>query len=130
MTTPRTGDTITTPEQLGALPNRTAIHDANRELWERNGTILDHLLEEGHAAWVGTTGGLCHSLEIDLPATVLYVPGEQPRPDTDNARAEAERRYPSDVADRGLTYPTGAVREHSQAAFVAGARWATGDRDD
>src|SRR5690625_3506757 len=43
---------------------------------------------------------------------------------TDDARAEAERRYPSDVADRGLTYPTGAVREHSQAAFVAGAEWA------
>lgn len=45
---------------------------------------------------------------------------------TDNARAEAMRRYPSDIADRGLTYPTGAVREHSRAAFVAGAEWAAG----
>src|SRR5690625_1710253 len=44
---------------------------------------------------------------------------------TDNARAEAERRWPRLYGpEETLTYPREAVREHTRAGFMAGAEWA------
>lgn len=46
---------------------------------------------------------------------------------TDNARAEAERRWPRLYGpEETLTYPREAVREHTRAGFMAGAEWAAG----
>src|SRR5690625_1778888 len=130
--TPRVGDTITTAEQLDALPVGSVIVDP----YDEKGDAPVVLCRASDGPWAALTTGLLigkgwwTSTEIASAAKsvrVVYIPGEQSRPSvTDDARAEAERRYPSDVADRGLTYPTGAVREHSQAAFVAGAAWAAG----
>src|SRR5690625_3978622 len=130
--TPRVGDPITTGGELGALPGVRVIVDPDDE----TGDAPVVLCRASDGPWAALTTGLLigkgwwTSTEIASAAKsvrVVYIPGEQSRPSvTDNARAEAERRYPSDVADRGLTYPTGAVREHSQAAFVAGAEWAAG----
>src|SRR5690625_3235425 len=130
--TPRVGDPITTGGELGALPGVRVIVDPDDE----TGDAPVVLCRASDGPWAALTTGLLigkgwwTSTEIASAAKsvrVVYIPGEQSRPSvTDDARAEAERRYPSDVADRGLTYPTGAVREHSQAAFVAGAEWAAG----
>lgn len=46
---------------------------------------------------------------------------------TDNARTEAEQRYPAlNSDDETLTYPRSAVREHARGGFVKGyeAGWA------
>ena len=48
---------------------------------------------------------------------------------TDNARAEAEKRWPRLYGpEETLTYPREAVREHTRGGFVAGykAGWAAG----
>jgi len=81
-TAPRVGDTITTAEQLDALPDGVIVMLPTskvpavrfEDVWFVPG------FEEGQP-----------SSGLRLPTTVLYVPGEQPadRPSvTDNARAE------------------------------------------
>lgn len=81
---------------------------------------------EGHrTGWEHCQDGNYGNDHWDDPTPNPYAAAARPSV-TDNARAEAMRRYPSDIADRGLTYPTGAVREHSRAAFIAGAEWAAG----
>src|SRR5690625_140066 len=133
--TPRVGDTITTAEQLDALPVGSVIVDP----YDEKGDAPVVLCRASDGPWAALTTGLLigkgwwTSTEIASAAKsvrVVYIPGEQsPPPVTDDARAEAERRYPSDVAHRGLTHPTGAVREHRQAAFVAGAERAAARAD-
>jgi hypothetical protein len=56
MSTPQVGDTITTAEELDALPRRSGLVD-------REGNIR----RAGDGAW--------------LPATLVYLPGQPPRPE-------------------------------------------------
>ena len=71
-TTPATiGSTVTTVEQLDALPDLSVVLNQEDAAWQKRG---------GHGKWyvVGSTGS-----RPDVPygpATVLYMPGEQPRP--------------------------------------------------
>src|SRR5690625_2877297 len=123
--TPRVGDTITTAEQLDALPSLAIVIDANDEVQQRHG----HLSTErgDYSAWLGVMPPTCKpSPDVALPVTVLYVPGEPSRPTvTDAARAEAVRRWPRlHGPEETLTYPREAVREHARAGFIQGAEWA------
>src|SRR5690625_5171919 len=80
---PRAGDTLTTAEQLDALPDKAVVLDEHEEPWQKLGEGL----------WCGSAGGPMSGSALlrtrTDEVTVLYVPGEQPadRPSvTDNAR--------------------------------------------
>lgn len=83
---PRVGDTITTADQLDALPLDSIVRGDDGRPWIKR--LKDFTLNESawftdcsHAAFGADAGGL-------LPATVLYVPGEQPSPPVEDARAD------------------------------------------
>lgn len=65
---------VTTVTELDALPDRTCIIDADMELHQRHGTLLDRTVE---SAWLGFLSPTLRSAsEIRLPARVLYDPEE------------------------------------------------------
>lgn len=65
---------VTTVTELEALPDRTCIIDADMELHQRHGSLLDRTVE---SAWLGLLPPtLSASSEIRLPARVLYEPEE------------------------------------------------------
>jgi len=102
-TTPATiGDTITTADQLDALPTDTVILDAHDEVHQRHGHVTTP--DGDYSAWLGVMPPtLKVAPDVALPAMVLHVPvqpcqhcgscdGPPSCPDcdhTDNARAEA-----------------------------------------
>src|SRR5690625_444669 len=84
--TPRVGDTITTAEQLDALPKGAVLRAGKKNRKSGLGRLIQVHGEGGFSV----DGVYEIALRVDLPATVLYVPGEPSRPSvTDNARAEA-----------------------------------------
>ena len=74
--TARTGDVIHTVEQLEAMPDRSVILDRHGDAWQQSGTLQEG--DTTQAAWLGFVPVSCRqSSAVDLPATVLHVPGEQ-----------------------------------------------------
>lgn len=88
--TPRVGDTITTAEQLDALPVGSIFLSPFDAVWRR----VEESESQGGYRFESIEYDGRHQAETfarfsEFPLTVLYVPGEQPRPPvTDNARAE------------------------------------------
>ena len=65
---------ITDVQDLEMSLDRVVIRDADGDIWERQGELET---ERGtFAAWLGTHTGVKPSIDIPLPATVIYVPGE------------------------------------------------------
>jgi len=70
--------TITTPEEIKALPERAVIRTAKDEILE-----LTNIDARGNPWWYGTNGDWTTGADdytpetISLPARVLYIPEEQ-----------------------------------------------------
>lgn len=117
---PRVGGTLTTAEQLDALPDKAVVLDEHEEPWQKLGEGL----------WCGSAGGPMSGTALlrtrTDEVTVLYVPGEQPRPSaTDNARAEAWRRFPDGIdVETGEPVDDYGYPATAREAFIAGAEWA------
>lgn len=117
---PRVGDQITTAAQLDALPAATYF----KCQCDYHGTKIGDDLY--------LTGVRKHSradmVENHLPVTVLYMPGEPSRPSvTDNARAEAWRRFPDGIdPETGEPVDDYGYPETAREAFIGGAEWAAG----
>lgn len=101
MSGPQVGDVITTAEDYEALPIQTVILDASGDAGQRLGdgwhfpeTIP---LPSVRAAKYG-------------PATILYLPGQPPRPER-VVKAEALREYRSALLDARLNPGSQVTRE-------------------
>ncbi|MDF2915978.1 MAG: hypothetical protein K0S70_195 [Microbacterium sp.] len=65
---------VTTHAQLDTLPDRACIIDADMELHQRHGLLLDRTVE---SAWLGfLSPSLRASSEIRLPARVIFDPSD------------------------------------------------------
>lgn len=97
--TPRVGQTITTAEQIEALPEgailrtaegravvRTTLHDS----WEITGDFSDR-----DAGWL---------LADDAPLTVVFVPGEQPTPPAEDTHTDVTEQAAQALTDYLASY--------------------------
>lgn len=94
---PRVGDQITSAEDLDALPVGSVVvdrmHDAALHLFVGQWQYAEsQLVQQTYAARYA-------------PFTVLYVPGEQPRPSvTDDARADVPLSHAADMIRSARAY--------------------------